>query len=167
MGHSASLLFSCLSPGQVSIRGIPDGMAERKGHRGTSSLGLPISQRKRITRGSSQSSHGEQGGALVRSSSVRSHTPVPSLSAPTTRDEPNSRDAVTRPAAAASLTQPSKDDQGDAMQPETDEPADPSDHTKPAAITTAAHQLNDKGSQHAHCNTANQGNLSNKILHRE
>ena len=167
MGHSASLLFSCLSPGQVSIRSIPDGMVERKGHHRTSSLGLPTSQRKRITRGSGQSSHGEQGGPLVRSSSIRNRTQVPSLSAPTTPDKPNSRDAVTRPAAAASLTQPSKSDQGDTMQPETDEPTDPGDHTKPAAITTAAHQLNDKGSQHAHCRTTNQGNLSNKILHRE
>ena len=162
MGHSAGPLLSCPSPSQVSIKGITIGMAAREGHCRKSSLGLPISQRKRITRGRGQSSHGEQGGALVQPSSVRCDTPVPSLSPPTTRDEPYSQDAVTRPAAAASLTQPSKDDQGDAMQPQTDEPTDPGDHTKPAAITTAAHHLSDKGSQHAHCNTANQGTFRTK-----
>ena len=50
MGHSAGLLLSCPSPIQVSIEGITVGMAARKGHRGKCSLGLPISQRERITR---------------------------------------------------------------------------------------------------------------------
>ena len=79
MGYPSGLLLSGSSQSSVNTRGIQNNLATREGHSRTSSLGLPTSQRKRVTGRSHQGSDGKQRGQLVRRHFTRFLSGTPCL----------------------------------------------------------------------------------------